>query len=154
MTKPANYLPEGYSAVMPYLVLNGAAAAIDFYRKVFSAVEIMRISQPGSDMIGHAEIRIGNSVIMLADEHPGMIFRGPKSLGGVSITLVIYVPDCDAVMQRALAAGAKELRPVQDQFYGARSGTIEDPFGHVWTISTHKEDVSPEEMARRAAELG
>jgi PhnB protein len=143
--------PEGYHTATPYLIIKGAAAAIDFYKKAFSATELMRMADPKTNHIGHAEIKIGDSPIMLADEHPDMGYKSPKSLGGTPVSLMLYVDDVDSVAKQALAAGAKVMRPVQDQFYGDRSGTFEDPFGHVWTIATHKEDLSPEEMGKRAA---
>lgn len=143
-------VPEGYHSVTPYLVIQGAAAALEFYKKVFGAQETM--SFPGPDgKVGHAEIRIGDSAIMLADEFPQMGIKGPQSLGGSAVSILLYVPDVDTVVANAVAAGAKLIRPLQDQFYGDRSGTIVDPFGHIWNISTHKEDVSPEEMQRRAS---
>ena len=145
-------IPEGYQAVTPYLVVQGASAAIDYYKKVFGATERMRMPAPGG-MIGHAEIQVGGSVIMLADEFPQMGFRGPKSVGGTPVSLMLYVPNVDEVFKRALAAGAKELRPVAHQFYGDRMGTLEDPFGHVWSIGTHVENVSPDEMRRRSEEM-
>lgn len=142
-------IPDGYHSVTPYLYVQGAAAALDFYKRAFGATELFRLDGPDGK-VGHAEIRIGDSPVMLADEFPGMGFRGPKSLGGVGVSLLIYVDNVDARFEQAVAAGAKVLRPVKDQFYGDRSGTLEDPFGHVWTIATHKEDVSPEEMKRRS----
>jgi PhnB protein len=142
-------IPDGYHTATPYLICKGAAKALDFYKKALGAEEIMRFDMGGQ--IGHAEIRIGNSMIMLADEHPDMGYKSPQSYGGTPVSLVLYVEDADALVKRALGAGAKELRPVQDQFYGDRSGTVADPFGHVWTISTHKEDVPEEEMKRRMA---
>ena len=144
-------IPEGYHAVTPYLVIKGATAAIDYYKKVFGATERMRMDAPGGT-VGHAELVIGDSTIMLADEFPDMGFRSPKTLGGSPVSLVLYVADVDTVFKRAVGAGAKELRPVADQFYGDRMGTLEDPFGHVWSVATHTEDVSPDEMQRRAAE--
>src|SRR5262249_48213188 len=123
--------------------------AIDFYKKAFGATELMRMADPTSGKIGHAEIKIGDSVIMIADEFPEMDARSPKSLGGSPVGLALYVEDVDAVADRAVAAGATVVRPVKDQFYGDRSGTFTDPFGHKWTVATHKEDVSPEEMHRR-----
>ena len=145
-------IPDGYHTATPYLILQGAAAALDFYKKTFRATEIMRMALPDG-RIGHAEIRIGDSVIMLADEVPEMGYRGPKALGGSPVRLMLYVEDVDAVVARAVAAGAKITQPVQDKFYGDRNGVIEDPFGHVWTISTHKEDVPPEEMDKRMAAM-
>jgi PhnB protein len=144
-------IPEGYHAVTPYLVIKGAKAAIDYYKKVFGATERMRMDAPGGT-IGHAELMIGDSTIMLADEFPDMGFRSPKTIGGSPVSLVLYVEDVDTVFKRAVGAGAKELRPVADQFYGDRMGTLEDPFGHVWSVATHTEDVSPDEMERRAGE--
>jgi PhnB protein len=145
-------IPEGYDAVTPYLVIKGASAAIDYYKKVFGAAERMRMDAPGG-MIGHAEMTIGGSMIMLADEYPDMGYRGPKAFGGSPVSLLLYVPNVDEVFKRAVDAGAKPLRPVADQFYGDRMGTLEDPFGHVWSIATHVEDVSPEEMRRRSEKM-
>jgi PhnB protein len=145
-------IPEGYEGVTPYLVLDGASQAIDFYKKAFGATELFRMPMPGGK-IGHAEIRIGNSVVMMADEQPEMGYRGPSAYGGTPVSLMFYVEDVDNVYNRAIAAGAKSLKPVADQFYGDRSGSLTDPFGHVWTIATHKEDVAPEEMDRRMAEM-
>jgi PhnB protein len=142
-------IPEGYRSVTPYLAVKQAADAIEFYRRAFGAKERMRM--PGPDgKIGHAELEIGNSVIMLADEYPDMDFRGPASIGGTSVTLHLYVPDVDATFTKATAAGAKPVRAIEDQFYGDRTGSVRDPFGHVWHIATHKEDLSPEELRRRA----
>jgi (E)-2-((N-methylformamido)methylene)succinate hydrolase len=151
MSKP-NPVPQGYPRLTPYLVVDGAAKALDFYARVFGATEQMRMPGPGGK-IGHAEIRLGDSVVMLADEHPEMGIRAPRAFGGTPVSLMLYVEDVDATVKRALAAGAKLLRPVEDKFYGDRSGTIEDPFGHHWHVSTHVEDVPPEELARRAAAL-
>jgi PhnB protein len=144
-------IPEGYHSVTPYLIVKGAAEAIEFYKAALGATELFRMQSPGGQ-IGHAEIKIGDSQIMLADEHPDMGYVGPQTLGGSPVSLMVYVEDVDAVAARTRAAGAKVLREVQDQFYGDRSGTFQDPFGHVWTISTHKEDLTPEEMDRRAKE--
>jgi PhnB protein len=145
MAKP---IPEGYHSVTPYLIIKGATEAIDFYKKAFGATELFRMPAPGGK-IGHAEIKIGDSPIMLADESPEMGYKSPQTLGGSPISIMIYVSDVDTVFKQAIAAGGKEQRPVKDQFYGDRSGTLEDPFGHVWHVATHKEDVSPEEMERR-----
>jgi PhnB protein len=145
----AKAIPDGYHAVTPYLIVKGASRAIDFYKKVFGASERMRMDGPNGT-IGHAELEIGDSAIMLADEFPDMGYRGPKSVGGTPVSLHLYVQDVDSCFNQAVAAGAKALRPVQDQFYGDRSGTLEDPFGHVWSVSTHKEDLSPEELRKRA----
>jgi PhnB protein len=145
-------IPEGYHAVTPYLVVDGAAKALEFYKRVFGATERMRM--PGPDgKIGHAEITLGGSVIMLADEHPEMGARAPRAFGGSPVSIMLYVDDVDATVKNALAAGAKLVRPVEDKFYGDRAGTIDDPFGHRWHVSTHKEDVPPDELARRAAAL-
>jgi PhnB protein len=141
-------IPAGYHTATPHLILKGAAEAIDFYKSAFGAVELCRMPMPDGK-VGHAEIRIGDSMIMLADEVPEMGYRGPASLGGTPIGLMLYVPDCDAVFHRALAAGAKQVKPMADQFWGDRCGTITDPFGHQWTIATHVEDVPPEEMQSR-----
>ncbi len=145
-------IPEGYHSVTPYLIIRDAGRAIAFYKKAFGATEMMRM--PGPDgKIGHAEIKIGDSPIMLADEAPDMpsAGRSPQSLGGSPITILLYVEDVDAFTNRALAAGAKVVRPVQDQFYGDRAGTVADPFGYEWHIHTHVEDIAPEEMERRAS---
>ena len=143
-------IPDGYPRVTPYLHVDGASKAIDFYRTVFGAKERMRMAGPDG-RIGHAELEIGNSMIMVADEHPDMGVRGPKSVGGTPVTVLVYVEDVDRAFERALKAGAKELRPVENQFYGDRSGQFEDPFGHHWNVATHVEDVPPDEMAKRAA---
>ncbi|WKX69061.1 VOC family protein [Streptomyces sp. XD-27] len=143
-------IPEDYPRVTPYLAVDGAAAAIDFYCEVLGATERMRIPAPGG-RIGHAELQIGNSVIMLADEFPEMGARGPKTVGGTPVNLYVYVDDADAAFARAMAKGAKELQPMADQFYGDRAGQFEDPFGHRWNVATHVEDVSADELAERAA---
>ena len=148
---PVKPIPDGYHSVTPYLIVNGGAKAIDFYKRAFGAKELGRMEMPGG-RIGHAEIQIGDSRIMLADEFPEMDARGPEALGGSPVGLMIYVNDVDAQFRQAIAAGGKEIRPVVDQFYGDRSGTLADPFGHKWTISTHKEDVSSEELDKRFAE--
>jgi PhnB protein len=145
-TKP---IPDGYRTATPYLIVKGAAEAIEFYKRAFGATELLRMADP-KGRVGHAEIRIGDSVIMLADEYPEMGHRGPRSLGGSSVSILLYLEDVDTVFERALKAGARAQRPVQNQFYGDRSGTLEDPFGHVWTIATHVEDVPEEELKRRA----
>ena len=144
----AKPIPVGYHTATPYLIARNAADAIEFYKRAFGATELMRLADP-SGKVGHAEIKIGNSPIMLADEFPEMGFRGPQSLGGSAVSILLYVEDVDARFSQAIAVGAKALRPVTDQFYGDRSGTLEDPFGHVWTIATHKEDISPEEIYKR-----
>jgi PhnB protein len=142
-------IPEGYHSVTPYLIIKGAAEAIEFYKRAFGATEDMRMASPGNK-IGHAELTIGDSKIMLADEYPEMGHRSPQSIGGTGVSLMVYLDKVDEVFKRAIAAGAKELQPIKDQFYGDRSGTLQDPFGHVWTVATHVEDVPPEEMRRRA----
>lgn len=144
-------VPEGYHSVNSYFVVDDAAKAIAFYEQAFGAREISRL--PMGDKIGHAEIRIGDTQLMLSDEWPDMGALGPKSRGGPTCSFVIYVPDADAAFQRAIAAGATEEKPVSDQFWGDRMGTVVDPFGHRWSLGTHIEDVSPEEMARRMAAL-
>lgn len=143
-------IPDGYRQVTPYLIVDGAARALDFYAKAFGAVERMRMAAPGGK-VGHAEIQVGDSVVMLADEHPEMNARGPQAFGGSPVSIHLYVADVDATVKAAVAAGATMIRPVQNQFYGDRSGTLEDPFGHHWHVSTHVEDVPQEELARRAA---
>lgn len=143
-------IPDGYHSLTPYLILNGAADAIEFYKKAFGAVERMRMPMP-EGKIGHAEIQIGNSVIMLADESEAMGAKSAASMGGSPVMMHLYVDDSDAVMEKAVAEGARVIRPIKDQFYGDRSGMVEDPFGYQWAISTHVEDVPPEEMEKRAA---
>ena len=145
-------IPEGYHTATPYLIVRDAASAIEFYKKAFGATELFRMDAPGGK-IGHAEIKIGNSPIMLADEVPEIGARGPQSYGGSPVTILLYVEDVDAVFNQAVAAGAKVQRAVADQFYGDRSGGVTDPFGHVWYVATHKEDLSPEEIRKRAAAL-
>ncbi len=146
MTKP---IPEGYHNVTPHLIIRGAADAIEFYKKAFGATELFRFPAPDGK-IGHAEIKIGDSPIMLADEYPEMGYKGPQTFGGSPVSLMIYVEDVDSVFNRALMAGATVMEAVQDKFYGDRIGSLTDPFGHVWHVSTHKEDVSFEELQRRA----
>ena len=148
-TKP---IPKGYHAVTPYLSVQGAASAIAFYKKAFGAKEIMRMPGP-EGTIGHAEIQIGDSRIMLADEFPDMNFRSPRAVGGTSVNIHLYVQDVDKVAKKAVAAGAKLLRPVADQFYGDRSGSLEDPFGHVWHVATHTEDIPMKELKKRAVAM-
>jgi PhnB protein len=144
-----HYIPEGYNSVTPYLVIKGAAKAIEYYKNVFDAKEVFRMDGPDGK-VGHAELQIGNSRIMLADENTAMGNRSAETIGGSPVSLYIYTPDCDAVVEKATAKGAKILKPVQDQFYGDRSGFFQDPFGHLWGVATHKEDVSPQEMEERA----
>src|SRR5689334_13015438 len=136
MADKVNAVPDGYHSVIPYLIVDGAAAAIDFYQTAFGAIEVMRM--PGPDgKIGHAELKIGDSHIMLADEHPQMGAIGPKTVGGTPVKLMVYLEDVDAAVERAVAAGATITRPVADQFYGDRTGGIDDPFGHSWYVATH-----------------
>ena len=142
-------IPEGYPRVTPYLIVDGAAEAIDFYGSVLGAKERMRMDGP-EGRIGHAELEIGDSLVMLADEHPEIGANGPRSVGGTPVSLHVYVEDVDAAFARAVEAGAKELQPIEDKFYGDRQGSFEDPFGHHWHVSTHIEDVPPDEMAKRA----
>lgn len=142
-------IPEGYHSVTPYLCCRDAGAAIEFYKKAFGAKELMRMDNQGK--VGHAEIQIGDSRIMLADEFPEMGFLSPQSVGGSPIMIHLYVEDVDTTANRAVSAGAKVTRPIADQFYGDRGGQFEDPFGHKWYVATHKEDLSPEEIGRRAA---
>ena len=142
-------IPEGYHSVTPYIIVKGAAKALDFYARAFGAKEKFRL--PMGDIIGHAEIVIGDSHVMLADvmdDH-----KDPRKLGGTPVSLMIYTSDADAMFARAIAAGAKQIRPVENQFYGDRTGVLEDPFGHVWSIATHVEDVSDEEIRRRMAAM-
>jgi PhnB protein len=148
--KAVNPIPAGYNEVTPYLSIRGAADAIEFYKKAFGAREVMRIDGP-EGRLGHAEIQIGGSRIMLSDEYEPMDFLGPQTRGGTTVHIHVYVKGVDQVVERAVKAGAKLTRPVQDQFYGDRLGTLEDPFGHVWHVATHIEDVSPLELKRRAA---
>jgi PhnB protein len=140
-------IPEGFHSVTPYLIIDGAAEAIRFYEQAFGATEVMRL--PMGDKIGHAEIRIGDSIVMLSDEWPDFGKLGPKARGGATSSLMIYTEDVDGAYARALAAGATEERPPEDQFWGDRMGSLVDPFGHSWSLATHIEDVPEEEMARR-----
>ncbi|NRF68279.1 VOC family protein [Aquincola sp. S2] len=148
-TKKVPAIPPGYSSITPYLTIKGAAEAIDFYKKAFNAEEVMRMNMPDG-LVGHAEIRIGGSVIMLHDENPQWKALSPKTIGDSASAIMLYVPDCDTVFQRAVANGATVTMPVEDQFYGDRCGNVTDPFGHKWCIATHIEDVEPDEIARRA----
>ena len=146
MVKP---IPDDYPAVTPYLIVDDAQKTIEFYSSVLGATERMRLAGP-DDTIGHAELQIGDSVIMLADEFPDMDALGPRSVGGTPVTLHVYVEDADEVFARAVAAGASARQPVEQRFYGDRSGVFEDPFGHRWSVATHVEDVPPAELAARA----
>ena len=146
-----SYIPKDYNSVTPYLIVKDGAKAIEYYKKVFGATETVRMNGPDGK-VGHAELKIGNSHIMLADENPSM---GPghtsaTTVGGSPVSLYVYLPDVDSVVKTAVAEGAKILKPVEDQFYGDRSGFIQDPFGHFWSVATHKEDLSPQEMEERA----
>ncbi len=145
-----NPIPEGYPRVTPYLVVDGASAAIDFYTSVLGATERMRMSAP-DDKVGHAELEVGDSVIMLADESSAMDARSPRTVGGTPVSMHVYVEDADSTFERAVEAGARAVQPVEDKFYGDRSGSFEDPFGHRWHVATHVEDVPPGEMEQRAA---
>ena len=150
-TKAVKPIPDGYSAITPYIAVKGAAKAIDFYKKAFGAKVRLRMDAPNG-LIGHAELEIGDSVLMLADEFPQMDFLSPQSRGGTSVTIHHYVRDCDATFARAVQAGATVKRALKDEFYGDRTASVEDPFGHIWHISTHKEDLSSAELKKRAAE--
>jgi PhnB protein len=148
-------IPEGYHTLTPYLTVRGASDAISFYKKAFGAEEIVRMPMPDG-RVGHAELQIGDSRLMMADEMPEMgdaVTQSPRTLGGATAGMCLYVPDVDALFQRAVDAGAKAKRPLTNQFYGDRSAVVEDPFGHLWTLATHVEDVSPEEMKKRMAAL-
>jgi PhnB protein len=153
MTAAVKAIPEGYHSVTPYLILSGAGDAIAFYEKALGAEEVMRLGDPGGK-VHHAEINIGDSRIMLADEHPEIQAMSPKTIGGSPVSIHLYVADVDAAVARAVAAGAKLIRPVADQFYGDRVGGIEDPFGYRWFIATRKEDLTMDEIRRRAAAQG
>jgi len=141
-------VPDGHRTVTPYLALRNAAKALEFYKKAFGAMETYKLMVPNG-RVGHAEIRLGDSIVMLSDEFPEYGGKAPDTLGGSPVNIHLYVEDVDAFFKRALAAGAKERKPVMDQFYGDRSGQLEDPFGHLWWVATHKEDVPPEEMQKR-----
>ncbi len=151
MSDEVKAIPDGYERVTPYLTCKNAEKAIDFYTKAFGAKELFRIGSPG--MIGHAELKIGDSIIMLADEHPDMGILSPETIGGTPVGLMIYVEDVDTFAEKAIAEGLKVERPIEDQFYGDRSGHFVDPFGHKWTFSTHIKDVSPDEMNQKAKEM-
>lgn len=152
MNNLVNPIPEEYGTITPYLIVEGANDAIAFYQKVFGAVEQMRLSGPEGS-VGHAELKIGDSIIMLADPCPAMHFESPKKYGGTPVSSCIYVEKSDEVYAKAIEAGAEEIKPVENQFYGDRSGTIRDPFGHVWTISSRIEKLTPEEVQKRAADF-
>lgn len=150
MANKVKAIPDGYHGVTPYLIIKGAAGAIDYYKKAFGASEAMRVTQPDG-RVGHAEIKIGEAVVMLADEFPEMNVVSPATLGNTSVGLLLYVENADATFDKAITLGAQIEKPMADQFYGDRTGTIKDPFGHKWTIATHLEDVTPQEIERRAA---
>ena len=153
-TNKVNYIPKGYNSISPYLVVKGAAKAIEYYKKVFGATEVVRMDQPNGK-VGHAELQIGDSRIMLAEENPSM-GQGHVSASGIGaspVSLYLYIPDVDRVIERAVDEGAKVLKPVQDQFYGDRTGFIQDPFGHLWGVATHIEDVAPKDLAERAKKV-
>jgi PhnB protein len=145
-----SYIPKDYNTITPYLIVKGAGQAIDYYKKVFGATELLRINGPDGK-VGHAELKIGNSHIMLADENPamGQGHTSASTIGQSPVSLYVYLPDVDTVVKRAAAEGGKILKPVEDQFYGDRSGFIQDPFGHLWGVATHVEDVSPKELEER-----
>jgi PhnB protein len=145
-------VPEGYHSVTPYLVVKGAAQAIEFYKRAFNAQEMFRMDGPNGS-IGHAEIKIGNSIVMMADENPQMGAKAPATLGGSPVSLLVYVDDVDTFAAQAVKAGLKVVRPLENQFYGDRMGSYTDPYGHTWHLASHVEDVSPEEMQRRAQEM-
>ncbi len=147
-----NPVPDGYHSVTPYLFVDDAPAALEFYKKVFGADELMRMDM-GGGRVGHAEFKIGDSRIMLASEFPEMMALSPKTVGGCPVSLLVYVANVDQVFAKAIAEGAEAIRPVENQFYGDRSGTLRDPSGHLWSVSTHIEDVEPEELERRAQEM-
>jgi PhnB protein len=148
--KVARPIPEGYHTATPYLIIKDAARALDFYKSAFGAKELMRMPHP-TGKVGHAEIKIGDSRIMLSDEFPEMGYRSPQSLGGSPVSIHLYVKDVDSFVTKATSAGAKILQPVQDKFYGDRAGSLADPFGHQWYVATHMEDVTPKEMQKRMA---
>jgi PhnB protein len=150
MTQP---IPPGYHTLTPYLVVDGAADAIAFYTKAFGAEEVMRLEMPGSGKLGHAEMRLGDSIMMIGDAMPEFGAKAPGDFGGSPMSLMIYVPDVDAMVERAVQAGATIVRPIENHFYGDRAGRLKDPFGHEWTVATHVEDVPPEEISRRMIAL-
>ena len=149
-----SYIPKDYNTITPYLIIRGAAKAIDYYKKVFGATELFRMDAPDGK-VGHAELKIGNSHIMLADENPsmGQGHTSAATIGASPVSLYVYLPDVDRVVERAAAEGAKILKPVEDQFYGDRSGFLQDPFGHLWGVATHVEDVAPKELEERAKKV-
>jgi PhnB protein len=148
----AKAIPSGHRTVTPYLAIKNAAKALEFYKNAFGATDCYKLMMPDG-RLGHAEIQLGDSMIMLADEFPEYGGKAPETLGGSPVSIHLYVEDVDAFFKKALAAGAKELKPVMDQFYGDRSGQLEDPFGHLWWVATHKEDIAPDEMQKRVQEM-
>jgi PhnB protein len=149
MAKSVNPIPAGYHTLTPYLYIRGAGEAIEFYKKALGAKELFRIPSPDGKTIGHAEIQIGDSIIMMADEMPAHGIKGPQTLNGTSASFLLYVKDVDAAFKQAVDAGGKVTRPLENKFYGDRMGTLVDPYGHEWSLGTHIEDVSPEEMSKR-----
>jgi PhnB protein len=145
-------IPDGHHTVAPYLAIKNAVGALEFYKKAFGATETYKLIVPDG-RLGHAELRLGDSLIMLSDEFPEFGGKAPEALGGSPVSIHLYVEDVDAFVKRAVAAGAREVKPVADQFYGDRSGQLEDPYGHLWWVATHKEDVAPEEMQKRVRAL-
>ena len=153
MATPSTAIPKGFHSATPYLTVRDAGKAIDFYKRAFGATEIDKPMLDPSGRVAHAEVRIGDSPIMLADENPEWGNKSPQALGGSPVTICLYVDDVDSVFKRAIDAGGKQIQPVADQFYGDRSGRLNDPFGHTWIVATHKEDVAPDEMKRRFEEF-
>ncbi|HEU5408804.1 MAG TPA: VOC family protein [Nitrospira sp.] len=149
MSRTVDAIPKGYEGATPYLIVQGAARALEFYQKAFGATEIMRVAGPGGS-VGHAEIKIGKAIIMLADESPEMNCKSPRSFGGSPVSIMVYVQDVDTFVKRAVEAGAKVITQIENKFYGDRSGSLEDPFGHHWHFATHVEDVPADELAKRA----
>lgn len=141
-------IPDGYHSVTPYLALRNASAALEFYKKAFGATELLRMPRPDGG-VAHAEIKIGDSIVMLADEYADMDFVGPETRGGATSTLMVYVEDVDSQFKRAIDAGATQIRPLSDEFYGDRVGAVRDPFGHIWHLATHKEDLTPDQIQKR-----
>ena len=150
MVRKPKATPRGYRTATPYLIIKDAASAIEFYKQIFGAKVLLCLAEPNGK-VGHAEIRIGDSRMMLADEYPQTGYRSPQSLGGSPVSILLYVDNCDATFERAIAKGAKALNPMSDQLYGDRAGTLQDPFGHVWTIATHKRELTAEEILKRAS---
>lgn len=153
MSKSVKPIPDGFHTLTPYVIVKGCAEAIEFYKKAFGAEELFRMPGPDGKTIGHAEIKIGDSIVMMSDECPEFGAQSPQTLKGTPVSFMVYVKDADTAFQRAVDAGAKVLRPLENQFYGDRTGTVSDPFGHTWSIGTHIEDVAPEELEKRAAAL-